>query len=503
MTSRILGQLRESLLANYFDKRITDAWNAAFRIPNMFRRLLGEGSLSVSFIPVFVEAALDNKERAQNLVNSVYTLLLLVLGCLTAFGIFYPEPLLSLVLDSSYIADAEKYLLTLRLTKVMFGFVFFISTFAFAMGILNALGQFALPALAPTFFNICLIISTVLPHEWFPVLGDQLAWGVLAGGALQALILFPALIRTGYFPSLQFIFSNKDFQKVLKNMTPGLIGMGLLQFTTIVNLNFSSSLIEGTISYINYVDRLIELPLSLISVSLGTALLPILSGFHAKKEMNKLVATSQNYLELNLLLSMAAAAGLFFLAHPVVDLLFGRGKFKAEDVIVTSQILKTYCWIMIFSSGVRVLTPAYFAVKNTWFPALVSAICLTVHILLAPILIAKYQVFGLMISTTVSAALNLTLLMIFFSKMVGEGFKHSKFFKNVLIFSFLALVTGYVSSVHYWIYGNEFLGRGFWGLLFSLLVSIGLALAAFILVGKVFRVGAIEEVLSKVKRRLS
>lgn len=500
MTSRILGQLRESLLAYYFDKRITDAWNAAFRLPNMFRRLLGEGSLSVSFIPIFVESTLDSKERAQNLVNSVYSFLLLILGVLTAFGIFYPDPLLNLVLDPAYIADTEKYLLTLRLTKIMFGFIFFISSFAFAMGVLNALGQFAFPALAPTFFNICLIISTVLPHDWFPVLGDQLAWGVLIGGAVQAAVLIPALIKSGYIPRISFDFKNADYKRVLKNMGPGLIGMGLLQFTTVVNLNFSSSLMEGTISYINYVDRLIELPLSLISVSLGTALLPILSSYHARKETQQLTRTAQHYLELNLLLSMAAAAGLYFLAQPLVDLLFGRGKFKPSDVLMTSEILKTYCWIMIFSSGVRVLTPAYFAVKNTWFPAVISAICLCVHIILAPLLISKFQVFGLMISTTTSAALNFTLLMVFYPRMVGQGFNYLKFFMNVVVFALLAVLTGAASSVHYVMYG-VYLPKGGVGLLVSIGLSIGLALVVFVGLGRLLGVNAIYEVLGRVQKR--
>ena len=403
MTSRVLGQLRESLLAAYFDKRVTDAWAAAFRVPNMFRRLLGEGSLSVSFIPVFVEARHADDQRAQNVVNTVYTFLLIVLGCLTTFGVLHPEPLLNLVLDPAYIANTDKYLLTLRLTKIMFGFIFFISSYAFTMGILNALGQFSLPALAPTLWNLCMIISTVLPHDWFPVLGDQLAWGVLIGGILQALLLLPALIKAGFLPKLSFDYRNKDFQKVVRNMGPGLVGMGLLQFTTIVNLRFASSLIEGTISYINYVDRLIELPLSLISVSLGTALLPALSGFFARNERHKIGQTAQHFLELNLLLTMAAAAGLFSLAEPIVQLLFGRGKFTPVDVVICSQILKTYCWIMVFASGVRVLTPAYFAVKNTWLPAVISAVCLTAHIIIAPLLMAEWGVHGLMLSTILSA----------------------------------------------------------------------------------------------------
>ncbi len=499
MTSRVLGQLRESLLAAYFDKRITDAWSAAFRLPNMFRRLLGEGSLSVSFIPVFVESRLDNQFRAQNLVNSIYTFLLMVLGVLTTLGVLYPEPLLNLILDSNYILDTEKYLLTLRLTKIMFGFIFFISSYAFMMGILNALGQFALPAVAPTLWNLAMIAFTIAPQGWFPVVGDQLGWGVLIGGVLQAAILIPALSKAGYFPRFSLDFRNADFQRVLRNMLPGMLGMGLLQFTTIINLHFSSSLTEGTISYINYVDRLIELPLSLISVSLGTALLPMLSGLFSRNDKTKMSAEAQKYLELNLLLSMSAAAGLYVLAQPIIQLLFGRGRFHLADVVLTAQILKTYCWIMIFSSAVRVLTPAYYAVKNTWFPAVISAICLLTHVILAPRLMANYQVYGLMISTTISAALNLTLLLFFFPRFVAN-FHYYSFFKNTMTFTLLATVTGITASIFYFL--EPIFNWGITALILNLILSIGLAVSAFIILGKILKVHAITQVLDRVQSRL-
>ncbi len=501
LSSRVLGQLRESLLAAYFDKRVTDAWAAAFRLPNMFRRLLGEGSLSVSFIPVFVDTNLHSQARAQNLINSVYTFLLMILGCLTTFGVLYPDPLLNMVLDPVYIADTEKFLLTLRLTKIMFGFIFFISSYAFIMGILNALGQFALPAAAPTLWNLCMIISTILPQHWFTHQGDQLGWGVLIGGAIQALILVPSLIKTGYFPRISFDYKNPDFLRVLRNMGPGMIGMGLLQFTTIVNLRFASSLMEGTISYINYVDRLIELPLSLISVSLGTALLPVLSGFLAKSEHIKFVQTIRKYLELNMLLTMAAAAGLFSLAEPFVKLIFGHGHFNTpENISMTSQILQTYCWIMIFTSGVRVLTPAFYAVKNTWFPAVVSALSLGLHLILAPILLARYQVHGLMLSTISSATLNLILLLIFFPKFVMRGFHYVDFFKNILRYFVLAVATGGAARVFYVI--QPYLNFGFWGLLLDILISVGISLITFVFLGRWLKVSLIEEVITRVSGRL-
>lgn len=499
MSSRILGQIRESLLAYYFDKRITDAWGAAFRIPNLFRRLLGEGSMSVSFVPVFVEAHHDNTLRAQNLVNSVYTFLLLILGCLTAIGIIYPDPLINLILDSVYIADTEKYLLTIRMTKIMFGFVFFISSYAYMMGILNALGQFTLPAMAPTFWNLCMIISTLLPDSYFAVHGDQLAIGVLVGGFLQAVILIPALIKSGYFPKLDFDYKNKDLLKVFRNMVPGLLGMGLLQFATIINLRFSSSLVEGTISYIGYVDRLIELPLSLISVSLGTALLPALSGLLARSEKNKFSKTIRQYLELNMLLTMSAAAGLYVLAQPVVSLLFGRGRFLPDSVLATSNILKTYCWIMIFSSGVRVLTPAYYAIKNTWFPALSSCICLIVHLILAPILMAKYQVYGLMISTIISAALNLFLLLVFLELLVAH-FEYKIFFKNILVYSGLAILTGSIANI-YFIIQNIFPNGNLFKML-NIVITITASLFVFIVVGYIFKISAVHEIFQKILKKI-
>lgn len=497
MTSRILGQVRESLLAYYFDKRITDAYSAAFRLPNLFRRLLGEGSLSVSFIPVFLDAHLDSQKRAQNLVNSVYSFLLIVLGCLTTLGFLYPEVILKLMLDVSYLADVEKFQLTVRLAQIMFGFLFFVSSYAFMMGILNALGQYALPAIAPTFLNISMILFTLLPDNWFHLHGDQLAWGVLIGGVLQAAILVPALIKSKYLPRLSLDFKNADFRRVLKSMGPGLLGLGLLQLTTIINLRFSSSLAEGTISFINYVDRLIELPLSLISVSLGTALLPALSQLKSKNQLAEFSQTSRRYLELNLLMTMAAAAGLYTLAHPIVQLLFGRGRFGPDEVLVTSQILQTYCWIMIFSSGVRVVTPAYYAVKNTWFPALTSCVCLVFHLVLAPQLLSSFQVHGLMMSTICSAALNLALLLSFYTHLIGP-FEYFKFFKNISMYFVLAVLTALSANVFYYIN----LGDSSINLLFKIILSMGLSVLVFIGAGWFFKISAVLEVVERLRKKL-
>ena len=252
MTSRVLGLVREMVLTAYFPRSITDAWTVAFRLPNVFRRILGEGALSVSFIPVFVEAHHDSPERAKNVMYGVYTLLLLILTVLTCLGIIYIEPLINIMLDENYGNIPGKLELTYRMARIMFGFVFLVSTYAFFMGILNALGSFAIAAMAPTLFNISMIVSTLIPSEKFPSPGDGLAWGVLVGGALQLFLLIPVLRSKDYFPNICWnistLIKNPDVQKVFRNMLPGLFGLGLLQITTLVNQRFASELGEGAIA---------------------------------------------------------------------------------------------------------------------------------------------------------------------------------------------------------------------------------------------------------------
>ncbi len=485
LTSRILGLVREVAFAAFFSRTVTDAWTAAFRLPNLFRRLLGEGSLSVSFIPVFVEARLADIEkdgqssvRAKNLVNSFYTLLLIVLSVLTVLGIVFAEPVLNLLLDLKYLEVAGKMELTVRMARIMFGFIFLMSTYAFFMGILNALGKYALAAMAPTFFNMAMIVATLIPQDFFPMEGDSLAWGVLVGGLLQTLILVPSLVSKGYFPSLSFNFRNPDIYRILKSMTGGFIGLGLMQITTLVNMRFASQLGEGAISYIYWADRLLELPLSLVSVSLGTALLPTLAAMWSRNEGQRLSETTHFYLRLNLFVAIPSALGLYFLAHPIVELLFQRGQFTAEDTLATASVVQIYSLILIPTSCVRVLAPAYYAVKNTWFPALVSGVALIVHIIIAPVLMKNYGLNGLNFSAFVSSGLNFILLLGCFSKFITP-FNWGHLALQTLKF----LVPGFLmaASLLSYPYLRQSLPENFLGHLLAL--SFSLALAGIIYLG--------------------
>jgi len=325
-----------------------------------------------------------------------------------------------LLVEDHFSSVPGKFELTVHMTQIMFGFIFLMSTYAFFMGILNALGKFALAAMAPTFFNIAMIISNFWPREWQAQEGEALAWGVLAGGFLQTAILFPALMKEGFFPKLQWLGMTKDISKVCLNMVPGVLGMGLLQIMTLVNTNFTASLGKKANTAIYLADRLLELPLSLVSVSLGTALLPTLAALWSKGEKQKTTETANYYLRLNLFVAVPAALGLFFLATPIIQLLFERGQFSPEDTAVTASVLEIYAFTLIVSSSVRVLVPSYYAVKNTWFPAVVSAVCLVAHILAAPVLMERWGIQGLVASTCLTAGLNLLILIAFYSKFIGK-----------------------------------------------------------------------------------
>lgn len=412
LTSRVLGLFRDMALAALFDRAVTDAWSAAFRLPNLFRRLFGEGALSVSFIPVFIDAQAQDLSgvRGRNLLNAIYTLLLIVLGVFTLWGLGSMEPLLKLLLDDSYLLNIEKWNMTVRMAQIMFGFVFFVCSYAYFMAVLNALGSFGLPAVAPALLNISMLVFTFMPSAWFPQVGDGLAWGVLVGGVLQAALLWWVLREKDFLPRFTLHLWSADVRRVLKNMVPGLLGAGLLQLATLVNLHFASGLGEGALSYVYWADRLLELPLSLVAVSIGAALLPTLSELAQKKETSQFQSVLQDHFLMNLFLAWPAAVGLFFLAEPIVEVLFYRGHFTVTDVLATSGVLKVYAGSLLMVSSVRVLIPAYYATKNTWVPAMTSILGLTLHIGMAPLWIEVLGLQGLVMSGLVASLLQLSLV---------------------------------------------------------------------------------------------
>ncbi len=503
-SSRILGLVRDMAFAALFSRTITDAWMVAFRLPNMFRRILGEGSLAVSFIPIFVEAQNDNAARARNLMNGLYTILLLILTVFTTLGIVYMEPLLGLLVSGKgFTSVPGKLELTLRMARIMFGFIFLMSTYAYFMAILNAFHKFALAAIAPCFFNIAMIISTFLPVQWFSSIGDGVAWGVIAGGILQSCSLVPALYRLGFLPRLNWReIWNPDVRRVLRNMIPSMLGLGMVQITGLVNIQFASRLGEGSHSWIYWADRILELPLSLFAVSMGTALLPTLSAQWAKGDKVAMSETSNWHSRLTLAVAFPSALGLWIFSVPIVDVLYRRGGFQARDVEMTAMILKIYSVLLIFSSLVRVIVPAFYAMKNTWLPALAGAIGLVSHLMVAPVLIEKIGLTGIAASSVISAAINLGVLVVSFYWMIGP-LQGVKFLTGAFRLAVAGLVM-FIFAKFYFLLELKEISRWIQG--GTLFLFIGLSGAIYFVVAAFLGAPEIKAILQniwgKVRRRI-
>ncbi len=416
--SRVLGLVREQLFATLFTREITDAWTLAWKIPNLFRRLLGEGSLAVNFLPIFVHEQTQSEENARKFSSGFFTMVFLFLIVFTAAGILFSGEMVALLVEQSYQADHEKFLRTVYYAKVMFSFIFLMSIFALFMALLNAANEFFWPAIAPTFFNIAMIVSTLIPQHWLPVRGEILCWGVLVGGLMQVMVLIPPLRRRGLLPHFTLKIAWGPSRRVVLNMLPGMLGTGLMQLSSVVNGYFVSSLPEGSPSYINWADRLLELPLSLVAVSIGTALLPQLSLLISSKRNEEYQEQIISSMSVAFYLMFPCALTLYIFALPIVQTLFQYGQFTLSDALATAGVVRIYAFILISAGFTRIFVTAYYSAKITWFPAVASAGAFIAHILLAPKLMAAFGLGGLVFSTFLSGLINFTLLWRGFSRFI-------------------------------------------------------------------------------------
>lgn len=425
-SSRLIALLREVVLAAYFPRFVTDVWIVALRIPNLCRRLFGEGSLSVAFIPIFVELLESGQsQRAKQLVNAVFSLILVSLLALFSLGlIFTPQIIHWLTVGDAFSQIQGKVQLTIYFARIMMGFLILVCLYAFFMAIQNSLQRFAIAAFAPALFNLSIVAAAFVPTPFFDIPGEILAWAVLVGGVLQLVVVLPGVWRLGFFPCFSWnLLKSMQFapaRRVLQKLLPSLIGVGVLQLTVLVNTRFASYLQEGANSWMFWADRLLELPLSLIAVSMGVALLPTLSKYFAQgllKDISLLMNQSLRYI---FFLAIPAGLALFVLSELLVQVIFQRGHFDVTDTFYTSAVLKIYGAGLFAYAGIRTLQMAFYAVQNTWLPAIVSAVCLIFHILLASYLLEPYQVEGLAFSSVASATLNLFLLLIAYRTLIGH-----------------------------------------------------------------------------------
>lgn len=346
--SRILGLFRDIAMAALFSRAITDAWAVAFRIPNIFRRLFGEGAISASLIPTYFSLS-HGPEFPQNqkeFLNSSLTYLFITLSVLTAGLWLLMEPTLQLLLSDTYWNDPEKRAATLLFARIMVGFIFFFGQYACFVSILNMMGRFALPAAAAGLLNISMLIFTFMPSHWFSRAGEQLAWGVLVGGLLQSAMVYGGLRKAGFKGRVRLQGARQAFtvqRDVLLNAFNG----GVLQFATLINLYFASQFTEGSISAFYWGDRLLEFPLALASLSWGSALLPSLSEAYQQRRFRVFSGHFNDAFLAVCLLIVPSGVGLFLISEDLVRVLFYRGAFSAQDLQLTSGVVQIYALCLI------------------------------------------------------------------------------------------------------------------------------------------------------------
>ena len=276
--SRILGFLRDMVIANFFGAGMAaDAFFVAFRIPNLWRRLVGEGSLTISFIPVYTEYLTKrSEEESQEVTHIAFTIAGIILLILTALGILF-SPILIRIIAPGFYKIPEKFQLTVTLNQIIFPYLFFMGLFALCMGILNSLRHFFAPAIAPIFLNISIIVSVFLFYNIFEKPVFALALGVLAGGVIQFLFQIPFLLKKGISFRLNFNYKHPAIKRIGSLMIPGLIGTAVYQLNVFIDTIFASFLPSGSVSYLFFADRLMEFPLGIFAIAVGMASLPSLS----------------------------------------------------------------------------------------------------------------------------------------------------------------------------------------------------------------------------------
>jgi putative peptidoglycan lipid II flippase len=421
LLSRIFGFVRDMVVAQFFGAGMaTDAFFVAFRIPNLLRRLVGEGALTASFIPVYSEyIGQKSKEEGDDLVSASFSVLAVGLILLTGLGILF-SPWIIKIMAYGFSQDPEKFRLTVFLTRLMFPYIFFIGLVALSMGVLNSWKHFTAPALAPVLLNLAIIACALLLAPVLKVPVESLAIGVLLGGVAQLLFQIPFIRRKKIAIRFLFRLSHPGVRRIGLLMAPSLLGLGVTQINVLVSTFLASYLSEGSISYLYYADRLLEFPMGIFAIAIATVILPTLSDQTAKNDIQGMKETLAFALSLVFFVTLPAMIGLIVLRLPIINLLFQRGAFNAHSAAMTAQALLFYALGLAAFAGVRIIVPAFYSLQDTKTPVKVAFVALLANAGLGVVLMIPLKHAGLALATSLAAGLNFILLVILLKRKLGR-----------------------------------------------------------------------------------
>jgi len=421
LLSRVFGFIRDMVVAGLFGAGIaTDAFFVAFRIPNLLRRLLAEGSLTVSFVPIFTEYLRHKtREEALELANITFTALSILLVVVSLLGVLF-SPLIVTIMAPGFVRVPAQYDLAVFLTRLMFPYILLISLVALCMGILNSLRHFAAPALSPVVLNIAMILAALMLRDCFREPVVALAVGVMAGGVLQLAMQWPFLLRMGVHLRPAFGFSHPGMLRIGKLMLPAAFGAAIYQINIFIGTILASLLPAGSVSYLYYADRIVELPLGVFAIAVGTATLPSFSDQVALGRMEALKRTMAFSLRLILFITIPATIALIALRVPIISVLFQRGEFGPQATILTAQALLYYAVGLWAFSVIRIIVAGFYSLQDTRSPMKAAIVALIVNAAFSVALMFPLKHGGLALATSIASAVNVGMLWVILTRRIGR-----------------------------------------------------------------------------------
>jgi len=425
MISRIFGYVRDGLGGAILGAGLAnDAYLAAFRIPNLLRDLFAEGALSSAFIPTFTQTRLkEGAARGWALVSVVVNAVLVVMLGLVILG-EAGTPWVVHAIVPGFADSPEKLRLTVTLTRILFPFLAFISLAAVLMGILNSHQKFGVSAFAPVMLNLAMIAAGIF---LCPLFGNSpqrqvigWAWGSLIGGVLQMAIQLPSVLKLGFRWRPLLDWKDPGLRQVLRLMGPAVLGLSITQINLFINTLIASFLPEGSITYLYYGNRLMQLPLGVFGVAIATALLPATSALLAKGEKDKFIDTLSFGLRLLFVITVPAAVGIIVLAEPINRLLFEYGRFSPEAVAAVAQASVCYTLGLVAYAGVKVVVPTFYALDEARTPVVAGVIAVGVNIGLNLLLMGPMGYRGLALATAAAAFVNFGYLVVRLKQRLGR-----------------------------------------------------------------------------------
>ncbi len=523
MFSRVLGLVREQVFAYYFGAGfLNDAYQVAFRIPNVLRDLFAEGALSAAFVKVFTDYQINKSEKeAWRLASLVLNALAVVLSIITIVGILFSGWFVNLIADGF---SPEKAALATTLTQIMFPFILLVALAAVAMGVLNTKGIFGVPASASTVFNIVSILLGLVIAYWLSggswvkssdrnaIPTDAAQWaiigmaiGTLIGGAAQFLMQVPSLLKVGFRFLPVLSFSDEGVKRVMALMTPAILGTSAVQINVLVNTFFVSN-IEGGISWLGYAFRLMQFPIGLFGVAIGTASVPVLSRMASEGKFKDFRDTLSSSLNLVFLMTLPSACGLIVLGEPIIRLLYSHGgAFKETDVPMTAWALTGYAIGLTGYAAIKVLSPAFYALDDAKTPMLIALASIVVNALASWLFMRVFSSYGLG-HVGVALATSSVALVNFFALalMMRKRIKRLNGREIFSAFIRIAVASAVMSVVCYFSYTllARYLGiNGFMIKIIETFVPIALGGIVFFATAKILKVGEIDKLYNAFARK--